>query len=59
MSALDAIGDILQSLRPVHEAMRRFEQGGPGCAKFIERLYTRLNELELAVRYDATEREGE
>lgn len=45
-----SLRDTLDCLRPLHEAMKRFEQGGPARAQEIERLFY---DLVLAEDYVA------
>ena len=49
----EPLTDILRELTPIHEAMARFEKGGPARVKFIERLYRELDELGELRDYDA------
>ncbi len=50
-----AIGDLIDSLSPVHDAMARFEKGGKARAAEIERIRDRLvgieGKLENALPY--------
>jgi hypothetical protein len=40
------LADIILELSPLDRAMDRFREGGPSCARAIERLYERLREAE-------------
>ena len=38
----DDLRDMVRRLQLIHEAMVRFERGGPQCAREIEQLYEKL-----------------
>jgi len=50
------VDDLIADLSPIDAMMEAFEQGGPGCASAIEKIFERLLEIQYGIQLLEDER---